>query len=148
APFLTAALAAEGRPVEAALIGSGLAVLAAGKTWAITRKVGLDARRWELGWDVLLHAGTAAGLPMLVHAISSRFGNALSIKAVHGVELAAWWLVAIALAPLAAGLPDLGRARPLGSRRPAAVWRALTFVGVSALTWNGLWIAGSRPALL
>src|SRR5262245_30025712 len=48
APFLSAALAAEGRPVEAALIGSALALLAAGKTWAIARKVGLDARRWEL----------------------------------------------------------------------------------------------------
>src|SRR5262249_49057456 len=96
APFLTAALAAEGRPVEAALLGGGLGLLAGGKAWAIACKVRLDARPWELGWDVLLHAIAAAGLPLLIHGISGRFGNALSIEAVHGVELAAWGAVALA----------------------------------------------------
>lgn len=154
APFLLTGLALDyvdvpgsaprdGHPEAAALMGLALTALMALKGELITSRVGLDLKPWERGWDYALFGLSAVGVPLFAHRLSAWTGQAFSGNAARALQMALWWGHAALLAPLALGLPDLGRAGPLQSRRPAAWWRILSLFGYSALLANGLHVAGT-----
>lgn len=138
-----AATPRDGHPGAAVLMGlvmTGLMIL---KGEAITARIGLDLKPWERRWDYLLFGLAAVGLPLFAHRLSAWTGEALSADAARRLQMALWWGHAALMAPLALGLPDLGRAGPLRSRRPAAWWRVLSLIGYSALLANALNVAGT-----
>lgn len=145
APFLIIGHAAEGSRGSAVALGAGLAALMALKDRALLRGVGLDARGWERAHDALLYGLACVALPLLAQGLATWTGGALSHAGARGVQVAVCWGFALLLAPLAVGLPDLGREGPLRSRRPAALWRGLSVTGLSALLANALWLGGDAP---
>ncbi|MBX3468331.1 MAG: hypothetical protein KF878_15780 [Planctomycetes bacterium] len=148
APFLVIGHAGEVAGPGPWVLGVGLAGLMLAKTWAIQRAVRLDMRPWERAHDAALYLGACVGLPLLVQGLAEATGATLSHAGARGLQLAVCWGAALALSPLALGLPDLGRPGPLRSRRPAAVWRGLALVGLTALFANALWLGGDAPTLL
>lgn len=145
APFLVIGHAAEGGRGTALAFGAALAVLMGCKGHAISRGVGLDLRRWERGHDALLYGLACVVFPLLAQGLASWTGDALSHGASRALQIGMCWALALVLAPLALGLPDLGRPGPLRSRQPAAVLRGLSIIGVPALLWNALWLGGDAP---
>jgi hypothetical protein len=146
APFLVIGHAAEGGRGSALLFGVALAGLMALKGHAVTRGIGLDLRGWERAHDALLYGLACVAFPLLAQGLASWTGGALSHGGSRALQIAMCWAFALALAPLALGLPDLGGAGALRSRQPAATLRGLSIVGLPALLWNALWLGGEAPA--
>lgn len=132
-----------GHPGSAALLGLLLTGLMVLKGEAIVRKLRLDLRPWERGWDYALFGLAAVGFPLLGNRLAAWTGQALSLADARLLQLGLWWGMAALLAPLALGLTDLGREGPLRSRRPAAWWRVLSLVGYAVLFHNALRLAGT-----
>lgn len=146
APFLVIGHAAEGGHRLAALLGVGLTALMALKDHAVHSRVGLDLRGWERLHDAAMFGAACVGFPLLAGGLTAT-GDGLSHGESRALQLALCWTFALLLAPLALGLPDLGRDDgPLRSRRTAAVWRGLSAVGLTALLWNALWLGGDSPS--
>lgn len=134
---------AGGHPGAAALLGLFLTGLMVLKGEAIVRKLHLDLRPWERGWDYALFGLAAVGFPLLGNRLAAWTGQALSHADARLLQLGLWWGLAALLAPLALGLTDLGREGPLRSRRPAAWWRVLSLIGYTVLFHNALRVAGT-----
>ncbi len=147
APFVVTGFAADAEaPLGAALLGAGVAGLMTWKVRAVQRAIGLDLTTTERAWDGVLYGAASMGLPVLAWWLAAATGRTLEHDAARAIHLLAWWGAALLVAPLALGLPDLGLARrPLGSRRPAAVWRDLGAVAFPLLLGNALWLGGEGP---
>lgn len=147
APFVVASYAADaGEPGLAALLGLATAALGALQARAAQGRLGLDLRGWERAYDAALYGLCCVAFPLLACGLAEATGGGLSFEAARLAQLLAWWALALVLVPLATGLPDLGAAaRPLGSRRPAAVWRDLAVVATPLLLGSALWLAGDGP---
>lgn len=145
APFMAARLAGEGQLGAALVLGLTTWLLSTAKVEVAARRFGLDWTWRERVWDALLFAVGCLALPLLAERLATQTGLELSHRAARLIQLAAWWGLAALLAPLALGQESLGQAGPLRSRRPALVWRAVTFVGVALLACNALWIGGDLP---
>lgn len=147
APFVVTGFAADGEaPLGAALLGAGVAGLMTWKVRAVQRAVGLDLTTAERAWDGVLYGAASIGLPVLAWWLAAATGRTLEHDAARLLHLGAWWGAALLVAPLALGLPELGvTRRPLGSRRPAAVWRDLGALAFPLLLGNALWLGGDGP---
>lgn len=147
APFVVTGFAADAEaPLGAALLGAGVAGLMTWKVRAVQRAIGLDLTTTERAWDGVLYGAASIGLPVLAWWLAAATGRTLEHDAARLIHVGAWWGAALLVAPLALGLPELGLARrPLGSRRPAAVWRDLGAIAFPLLLGNALWLGGEGP---
>jgi hypothetical protein len=153
APFVVIGFAVEGHPVEAALAGALLAVLMAFKNEALARWI-VPMSRGERLYDGALFAIGAAGFPLLAYGLARGTGGEFSYDTARLLELAAWWVLALVLAPIARLVPDLAASSPLHVPGPTAVLRAwltrrtgLALVGLPFLLLSSLWLGGNGSEL-
>jgi hypothetical protein len=145
APFMAARLAGEGQLTAALALGLVTWLMSTAKVEVAARRLGLDWTWRERLWDAVLFGVGCVALPLLAERLATQTGLELSHSASRGLQLATWWTLAALLAPLAMGRESLGEPGALRSRRPALVWRAVTFAGVGLLACNALWIGGDLP---
>jgi hypothetical protein len=149
-PFLTIGLATDGHLGTAIGVGLCLTLLMAAKGEAISRRVGLKLHGWERLFDYGLFMLAAVAFPLLAERLSAWTGDAITLRSARLVQLASWWALTLVLLPLTRGIsPESAQdAGPLQSRLPARVWRCVTSIGMVALLFGALWLAGDSPSLL
>jgi hypothetical protein len=153
APFVVIGFAVEGHPHEAALLGAVVAALMIAKTEVLSRRI-LPASKGERLYDHALFTLASVGLPLLAHGLAQGSASTFSYDTARLLQLAAWWGLALLLAPIAVGAPVPGPASPLYVPSPTAVFSAWAvrrtgsaIVGLPFLLGSALWLGGNEPVL-
>jgi TM2 domain-containing membrane protein YozV len=148
ASFFVISIAADRQIHTILIFGGTLSVLMSIKTHLILSKIQLAHKKWERHYDSFLYTLSSLIFPLLAYFLATHSGLTIRYETARLIQFICWWGLAGLLFILCIDLPDLGADQPLKSRRPAALWRALSIIAMPILLGNALWVGGDTPTLI